>query len=52
MNLTEVQDRTYELLCLIDDICRGEGVRYFLDGGSESSTRISPCREPRPRDER
>lgn len=35
MNLTEVQDRTYELLCLIDDICRGEGVRYFLDGGSE-----------------
>ena len=26
--------RTYELLCLIDDICRKEGVTYFLDGGS------------------
>lgn len=34
MNLKETQDRTYELLCLIDDICREEGVTYFLDGGS------------------
>ena len=34
MNLKETQDRTYELLCLIDDICRKEGVMYFLDGGS------------------
>ena len=34
MNLKEVQDRTYELLCLIDDICRKEGITYFLDGGS------------------
>ena len=35
MKLKETQDRTYELLCLIDDICREEGVMYFLDGGSE-----------------
>ena len=34
MKLKETQDRTYELLCLIDDICREEGVAYFLDGGS------------------
>lgn len=35
MKLKETQDRTYELLCLIDDICRKEGVTYFLDGGTE-----------------
>ena len=35
MKLREAQDRSYELLCLIDDICREEGVPYFLDGGSE-----------------
>ena len=35
MKLKETQDRTFELLCLIDDICRKEGVRYFLDGGTE-----------------
>ena len=35
MNLKETQDRTYELLCLIDDICREEGVTYYLEGGTE-----------------
>ena len=35
MNLKETQDRSYELLCLIDDICRAEGVTYFLDGGTQ-----------------
>lgn len=35
MQLKEVQDRSYELLCLIDDICRKENVLYFLDGGTE-----------------
>ena len=35
MKLKEAQDRTYELLCLIDDICREEGVAYFLEGGTE-----------------
>ena len=35
MTLKETQDRTYELLCLIDDICREEGVTYYLEGGTE-----------------
>ena len=35
MKLAEVQDRLFDLLCLIDDICRREGVTYFLDGGTE-----------------
>ena len=35
MKLKETQDRTYELLCLIDDICKQEGVTYFLDGGTQ-----------------
>ena len=35
MDLKEVQDKSYELLCLIDDICRAEGVRYFLAFGTE-----------------
>ena len=34
LNLKDAQERTYELLCLIDDICRKEGITYFLDGGS------------------
>jgi len=35
MTLEVLQDRLYEFLCLIDDICQKEGVRYFLDGGTE-----------------
>ena len=35
MKLKEVQDRLYDLLCLVDDICRKENVPYFLDGGTE-----------------
>ena len=35
MKLKEVQDRLFELLCLIDEICRKEDVTYFLDGGTE-----------------
>lgn len=35
MTLKEAQDRAFELLCVIDDICRKEGITYFLDGGSE-----------------
>ena len=35
LKLAEVQDRLFDLLCLIDDICRREGVTYFLDGGTE-----------------
>ncbi len=35
MKLKEVQDRLYNLLCLVDDICKKENVSYFLDGGTE-----------------
>ena len=35
MKIKEVQDRLYDLLCLVDDICRKENVPYFLDGGTE-----------------
>lgn len=34
MTLPELQDNLYDLLCLIDDICRKENVRYFLDSGT------------------
>lgn len=34
MKLKEVQDRCYEILCAIDDICRDEGIPYWLFGGS------------------
>ena len=34
MNIKEVQDRTFELLCLIDDICREEHIPYSLEGGA------------------
>ena len=35
MTLEELQGKLYDLLCLVDDICTKEGVRYFLDGGTE-----------------
>lgn len=35
MKLKEVQDKLYDLLCLVDDICRKENIPYFLDGGTE-----------------
>ena len=31
LNIKEVQDRTYELLCLVDDICREEQNNQHLD---------------------
>ena len=34
MNIVQLHDNLFELLCLIDDICRKENVRYFLDGGT------------------
>ena len=34
MKIKEVQDRTYELLCVIDDICRKENIPYSLEGGA------------------
>ncbi len=35
MTLTELQDNLYDVLCLVDDICKKENVKYFLDGGTE-----------------
>ena len=35
MKLKEAQDRSFDLLCVIDGICRKEGIPYFLDGGTE-----------------
>ncbi len=34
MTLKELQDKLYDSLCLVDDICKKEGVKYFLDGGT------------------
>ena len=35
MTLEELQDKLYDVLCMVDDICTKEGVRWFLDGGTE-----------------
>ena len=35
MTLNELQDKLYDVLCLVDDICKKENVKYFLDGGTE-----------------
>ncbi|MBE5953128.1 MAG: LicD family protein [Lachnospiraceae bacterium] len=35
MQLSELHDHMFELLCLVDDICKKENVRYFLVAGSE-----------------
>ena len=35
MTLEELHEKLFEVLCLVDDICAKEGVRYFLAGGTE-----------------
>ena len=35
MTIEQLHDDLFDLLCRIDDICRQEGVRYFLDSGTE-----------------
>lgn len=35
MTLPELQDKLYDVLCMVDDICKKEGIRWFLDGGTE-----------------
>ncbi len=35
MKLPELHDHLFDLLCVIDDICKKENVRYFLDSGTE-----------------
>jgi lipopolysaccharide cholinephosphotransferase len=34
MKLEELHDRLFEVLCTVDDICKKENVRYFLDSGT------------------
>jgi len=34
MNITELHDRLFEVLCVIDDICKEENIPYFLDSGT------------------
>lgn len=35
MTLEILQDKLFDVLCMIDGICQKENVRYFLDGGTE-----------------
>lgn len=35
MKIHELHDKLFDLLCTIDDICKKENVRYFLDSGTE-----------------
>ena len=35
MDIKILHDRLFEVLCFVDDVCKREGVRYFLDGGTE-----------------
>lgn len=34
-SIEELHDKLFEILCIVDDICQKEKVRYFLDGGTE-----------------
>lgn len=34
MKIAELHDKLFDVLCVIDDICRKENVRYFLDSGT------------------
>ena len=34
MKIQELHEELFKVLCLVDDICRKEGVRYFLDSGT------------------
>lgn len=35
MKIEELHDHLYDVLCTIDDICKKNNVRYFLDSGTE-----------------
>lgn len=34
MTMEELHDRLFDVLCVVDDICREESIRYFLDSGT------------------
>lgn len=35
MNLSELQDKLFDVLCTVDDICNKNGLNYFIDSGTE-----------------
>ncbi len=35
MTLDELHDKLYDVLCMVDDICTKEGIKWFIDGGTE-----------------
>lgn len=35
MTIEQLHDRLFEVMCVIDDACKKENVRYFLDSGTE-----------------
>ena len=35
MTLEELHDKLFDVLCMVEDICEKEGVKWFLDGGTE-----------------
>lgn len=34
MKISELHEQLFSILCIVDDICRKEKIRYFLDSGS------------------
>lgn len=34
MKIQELHEELFKVMCVVDDICRKEGVRYFLDSGT------------------
>lgn len=34
MTLNELHDKLFDVLCVVDDICRAENITYFLDSGT------------------
>lgn len=34
MDLPDLQEHLFEMLCMFDDICKKENIRYFLDSGA------------------
>lgn len=35
MKIKELQDKLFDMLCVVDDICKKENVPYYLEGGTE-----------------
>jgi len=35
MKINELHDHFFDILCTIDDICKENNLKYFLDGGTQ-----------------